>query len=168
MAKPLLAVDICNTLCDVNSILQKQLGPNPASFSIPHPQITLEFFRNNLWIFKVAEPLPGAVEGLRYIAKHCNIVYLSARPEWSRQITLDWLKKWGFPDSRLILTQDKLAKAVALGVCAAIDDAPHEIKSLHRYCPVYVPAQPYNRNYENRFEWADMSTLQILQINQER
>ncbi len=155
MANGLLAVDICNTLADVNSQIAKALGPNPNPSVYFHPGVYPGFFEENPWVYKKAPPISGAAEVLQHLNQYWDIVYLTARPEWAKAITADWLKKWGFPTCEIVCTKNKGAEAKSLSVAMAIEDAPHEIKALEKAkIPVLVHAQPYNYGLGvTRFSW---------------
>jgi len=155
LVKRLLAVDICNTLADINEQIAKALGPNPNPSNYIHPGTSIEFFENNSWVFQKALPFDGAAEGVQYLSKSWEIIYLTARPEWARQITNHWLTKWGFPSGSLITTNEKAIQAQLLGISMAVEDAPHEILSLQKAgIPVMVHTQPYNNGLGNyRFSW---------------
>ncbi len=155
MPQTLLAVDICNTLADVNTELKKVFGanPNPSIYFIPG--VTKEFIRNNTWIFKKATPYKGAAYILNLLSRKFEIVYITARPIEARYITLEWLERNGFPQREVIFTNRKPEVAKALRVTAAIEDAPHEIDGyMEAGIPVFVKRQPYNLNYQNVFDWA--------------
>lgn len=149
------AVDICNTIADVNAVLERLLGRKPDASSYYHPGLAPDFFRRHAEeVFGAALPLPGAVEGVRALAKWYRIIYLTARPEEARQVTLEWLRYWGFPEGELVMTRDKVRAAGELGVDLAIDDAPHELAALRRAVPVVLAKkQPYNAGLAPAFEW---------------
>lgn len=153
--KPRVAVDICNTIADVNDRLKVFLGERPDPESYDYPGATPEFFKEHaVEIFGGAPPLPGALEGVRLLAVNHEIIYLTARPEWARDITRKWLEYWGFPEGRLVMTGNKAEAALELGVLIALDDAPHEIRALQNVVPaVLVKRQPYNRGLGLRFDW---------------
>lgn len=157
----LIAFDICNTLADVNYMLEKGLGPTPNPSQYFHPLATKEFFEENKWVFTNAPVISGAVEGVKRLTRIGNVVYLTARPQWANKITEEWLARHGFPKGRIIHSNNKAEVAMALGISLAIDDAPHEILSLSKACPVLVPAQPYNVGLPGRFSW-DKSTKACL------
>lgn len=150
-----IAVDLCNTLADVVAELEKLLGPNPDPSHYQMPGATAEFFERHPEIFSGALPFPGAVETLHRIASQGEIIYLSARPKWAREIFEEWLARWGFPSGKLVLTDRKAEVARGMGIVLAIDDAPHEIERYRAAgIPVLVKAQPYNLGYPGRFEWS--------------
>ncbi|MGI9951423.1 hypothetical protein V3F56_03590 [Moorellaceae bacterium AZ2] len=151
----LAAIDICNTICGINPVLEKLLGRKPDPSVYDHPGLAPDFFTSNAAeVFGAALPLPGAVEGVKALARRYRIVYLTARPEEARQVTLEWMRYWGFPEGELVMTQDKARAARELGVDLAIDDAPHELQSLRRVVPVVLAKrQPYNTGLAPAFEW---------------
>jgi len=152
------AVDICNTIADVNAVLERLLGRKPDASSYLHPGLVPDFFRRHAEeVFGAALPLPGAVDGVRALAGQYRIVYLTARPEEAREVTLEWLRYWGFPEGELVMTQDKARAARELGVELAIDDAPHELAVLQKAVPVVLAKrQPYNAGLAPSFEWTAM------------
>lgn len=152
--RPLYAIDICNTLADVNRVLQQALGPRSDASQYSFPGATREFFENNSWVFSRAPVLPGAVKGVYELASVGSILYLTARPEWAREITRVWLTKNGFPPGEIICTDSKADVVRQFNVTLAVDDAPHEIEALASFCPVMVYAQSYNTGYTARFRWA--------------
>ena len=50
------------------------------------------------------EPIPFAAEVLQKWSKHCQLVYLTGRTENTRELTLDQLRKFGFPTDNTRLT----------------------------------------------------------------
>lgn len=153
----LIAIDICNTLADVNKELEKAIGHNPIPSSYYHPKLTDNFFKKNLWVFTQAKAIEHSLEVLKKLSKNNKLIYITARPIEAKAVTIGWLKNNGYPDGEVIFTNNKAAIAKQLGVQLAIDDAPHEIES---YCKagieVLVKQQPYNIQYPNRFEWAEI------------
>lgn len=157
--RPLIAIDICNTLADVIKVLEEALGPRPDASRYEVPGATKQFFRDNPWVFARAPVIAGAKEGVELLANAGNIIYLTARPDWAKSITRDWLQQNGFPEAPIITTTQKAAVARQLNVDLAVDDAPHEIETLSRYCPVLVHARPYNTGYPGRFTWDSQNLL---------
>jgi len=49
------------------------------------------------------EPIPFAAEVLQKWSKHCQLVYLTGRTENTRELTLDQLRKFGFPTDNIQL-----------------------------------------------------------------
>jgi hypothetical protein len=54
------------------------------------------------------EPIPFAAEVLRTWSKHCRLVYLTGRTENTRELTLDQLRKFGFPTDNIQLVMFNL------------------------------------------------------------
>jgi 5'(3')-deoxyribonucleotidase len=151
-----IAVDICNTLADVIKELNRRLGANPDPSIYFHPALKgkKNFFKENLDIFKVAQPIGNSAEKLRELAKNNNIVYITARPEVSREVTIKWLEEHNYPKADIYFTNNKVEIAKKLGVDLAIDDAPREIKEYRKAgYDVLVKKQSYNEEFGNLFDW---------------
>ena len=150
----LIAVDICNTLADVNEVLEKAIGHNPIPSSYYHPNLPDNYFKENLWVFAHANPIEYSKEVLYKLSQKNKIIYITARPIEAKAITIDWMNRFGYPGGKIIFERNKAAIAKEIGVDLAIDDAPHEIESYIRAgIGVLVKQQPYNIKYSNRFEW---------------
>lgn len=54
-------------------------------------------------LMKLNEPIPLAANVLQTWSKHCILVYLTGRPETTRDLTLDELEKFGFPTDNVQL-----------------------------------------------------------------
>ena len=54
-------------------------------------------------LMKLNEPIPLAANVLQTWRKHCILVYLTGRPETTRDLTLDELEKFGFPTDNVQL-----------------------------------------------------------------
>lgn len=68
------------------------------------------------------KPLPGAIDGLRELAKHGCIALVTARLPRARQTTVQWLEKHGVPDHDLHFVRH-FEKHVSLrGFSAVIED----------------------------------------------
>lgn len=160
MNKPIIVIDICNTLARINEEVERILGVNPFPNNYLHPKITPHFFENHAEIFTRCVPLSDARNGVMFLAKYFQIVYLTARPECTREINPVWLKRWGFPLAPIVITRDKLAVVRKIGAVFAIDDAPHEIEALMKAVPVLVPAKKYNYKMGTaRFVWRDIEEV---------
>ncbi|MBE5965342.1 MAG: hypothetical protein E7252_10580 [Lachnospira sp.] len=157
--RPKVAVDICNTLADINKIL-KSLGYDTESYGgVPN-----DFFENNLWVFSEAEPIKYSKECLCKLAESCDIVYLTARPKVAESVTREWLLKNGFPYGELVFSANK-AKDFKENQCIfAIDDAPFEVENYRKSdCLVMVPKQPYNNTLGDVFKWEEWAN--VLQVS---
>lgn len=151
--KPILAVDICNTIADINgTLLGFMPGLNVTKY--PIPGITNKTFEENPWIFTKAKPIEGAIEGLNYLANHWHIIYLTARPKWAIGITKRWLEKHGFPMAEVISSDNKAGEIKKRGIAVAIDDAPKEIITMRKLIPVYIHRKIYNEDIAGiKFSW---------------
>ncbi|SHH67666.1 HAD superfamily, subfamily IIIB (Acid phosphatase) [Clostridium collagenovorans DSM 3089] len=59
----------------------------------------------------------GSVECLNELHEHFNIIYIGARPEQMKEVTLEWLIRTGFPNGQIYLSEkqeDRLKIANAL------------------------------------------------------
>ena len=168
----IVAVDIRNTLADVNSELERFFGERRREgeyrgLSFAPDQ---EWFKNNLWIFDRAKALKGSVKMLHNISLRDEVVYVTARPEEAHQVTKRWLERNGYPEGEILHSTKKVGKgaiASAIGAAWAIDDVPEEVRDYARHgIPCFVVAQDYNRECRNRFRWGerrlDMELLRLL------
>lgn len=158
-----VAVDLCNTVAAVNEAIADCLGLGSKwrwkKYSLAPAGIRDEeaWFRAHPEVFAEALPLPGAAEVLGRVASAgWKIVYLSARPPWARGMSLEWLKKHGFPRGELVLTRDKAEACRRLGIRIVVEDAPHEVRSLRRVAQVAVIGQPYNGS---RLGWPEVEQI---------
>lgn len=102
------------------------------------------------------EPLPGAVEALRLLAKaqqkrKLQITWLTTRPgvtaSWQSR---DWLELYGFPAATICICPHSVSKGVmagALELDAFVDDYSENIHAVGLHAPRcrrYLFAQPWN------------------------
>jgi hypothetical protein len=59
-------------------------------------------------LFKLHEPIPFSAEVLQAWTNHCRLIYLTGRPETTRNLTSDELEKFGFPTSNTQLVMFSL------------------------------------------------------------
>lgn len=154
--RKVILVDICNTLADVNSEINKVTGTLRPEGLYFHPAVCQVWFASHLDVFRNCKPINYAVEGLNKLAETFNIVYATARPEEAKKITECWLKKNGFPQGILEFSAYKPRLVEKYEVEFAIEDAPHEINQYQvAGLPVRVYAQDYNITFINRFTWKE-------------
>lgn len=144
-----IGVDVCNTIADVNECIRQALNLPDACFKeygLGKYGIDEGWFLSHLEVFAEAKPLPGAVEALDILVSGgVEIYYVTARPEKARGITVEWLKRWGFPEARLIMTREKDKAARGLSLDLVVEDAPPEIEKLKKArVNTKVYRQPYN------------------------
>jgi len=151
----IIFVDICNTLCDINSELEKRgcrtdIYPSPISEKI---------FNDGL--FASAEPIQPVIDLVKQLsAQGYKIIYITARSIDFDNITKTWLKKYNLPEGTILHTfgdrkgevaQSHINIKNALGetmeVVGAIEDSPAEIRSYVETFPgikIYIPDWEYN------------------------
>lgn len=153
MSRPLIAVDICNTIADINRELEKYFNvKTDKKYEVE--QATKEWFDENKWIYLVANPIEWSSEMLNVLAEVYDIVYLTARPESVFNETRRWLTRHGYPDGMLISSTNKAKTYKELGCCLAIDDSPKELDNyLANGCNVIAFRKPYNSQYADRLDW---------------
>ncbi len=155
----IIAVDICNTLADVEKELKVRLGRKPDLTQYFHPGLAGKpnYFKEHLDIFLNARPLDDSVKVLRELSNKNVIVYITARPKVAEFVTRLWLRKNNYPSGKLFFSKNKSTLAKQLNVDIAIDDAPSEIDSYIKNGFVTLTVkQPYNIGLPNRFNWTDM------------
>ena len=101
-----------------------------------------EFYRD-------LQPLPNASAALRLLADADEIVYVSARPEITADVTIEWLDRHLFPVGALrVGVSDKVPAARAAGCQIAIEDSLENAQALATRLglPVYLVDQPWNQS----------------------
>lgn len=149
-----VAVDLCNTIAQINREIEKRFGPRPDPLQLHHPVAAKPGFWHTFEaqkIFEEARPYPGAREAVWEIYSRFGVIYLTSRPDWAHQTSRQWLEKNGFPRAPIVCTGDKKTSARKYGVSAAIEDSPRQIEALMPLVPVLVPAREYNACYPGRF-----------------
>ncbi|NYE57205.1 HAD family hydrolase [Carboxydothermus ferrireducens] len=138
-------VDICNSIADVNSELQKRgvdttVYPSKVNFG------TEEWLK----VFAEALPFPGSAEAIQKLAEDFEVVYITSRPKIATFVTLRWLKLWGFPEGELLIgVKDKARYAKIFNPVFALEDDPKIAKAYTELrVPVIVKKQPYNCSLE--------------------
>lgn len=150
--KKVVLVDICNTLADVNAQIDLVTGVSRPEGIYYHPAVTKGFFEEHLEIFSNARVIDGAVEFVNRLAASYEVMYFTARPECSRDVTVEWLNVNGFPAAPVVFTVDKVTSCKKMDVAFAVDDAPAEVHAYNRagiLC--LVPAWDYNKDLPGRF-----------------
>lgn len=160
-----IAIDICNTIADINGELDKRLGHSSNPYQYFHSALSDKpfYFEKNLDIFLMAKPIGNSVEILRELSIHNTIMYITARPKISEFVTRLWLKNNGYPLSKIYFTNNKVEISFKLDIDLAIDDSPFE---LERYISagieVLTKEQTYNIGLPNRFNWEDVTVNKLL------
>jgi hypothetical protein len=148
MKKKVFFVDICNTIANVNEQLNL-LGFQTSVYPAPIPA---EVFTEEL--FRQAKPMQTVVNLVkRLVGQGYSLVYLTARPEGVREVTLEWLRAYDLPVGPLVHTSGRLKGEMALElvhvdwIAGAIEDSPHEIESYAQAIPgirLMVPDWQHN------------------------
>lgn len=155
-----VGVDLCNTIADVNAEIKKVLGLREdhvfREYGLEGTGIKDKeadgWFKKHPEVFAEAVPLPGSVKALGLLAvRGADIYYVTSRPAWAREITERWLRKWGFPEGKLVVEADKARVYKSRGLGLFFEDVPEEIERLQRVgANVVAVAQPYNTGV---FRW---------------
>jgi hypothetical protein len=144
----------------------------------PKPVDRWDWFRNyeggerawrNLWRhierhpgwFTELTPEPFALAGVLALRDlGIDLAFITARPLWSRQATLDWFEKHGMSDLPVYFTKDKHTVPMELYV----DDHVDHVRALHENDKrALLMLQPWNeqewRDDENLFAIEDLLAL---------
>lgn len=149
MSKKLIAVDLCNTISNVNAQLVKydvDFGLYPGNF----PE---GFWSSSegLRIFSKADPMDGAIKAVGFLQNYFqgDVVYVTKRPPESKFVTRRWLEVHGFPDGDLVFCDDKVPFFKNSNLCAVMEDDPVLVKQAHD-CGnlVFMHLWPYNQHVE--------------------
>lgn len=148
MTVPLIAVDICNTLADVNGQISSLAGGRKQrdhygleDLGYLQPQ---RFFEEHPELFSRARPIPDSLRVMRELAKTFRMAYVSARPKWAMERTMEWLQIHQLPPGPLFLVRNKATVMRKLRPLFVIEDSPEEAARITPICPVLMIAQPYN------------------------
>lgn len=109
-------------------------------------------------------PYPHALEVLGQLYQNHKISFITARPMFCKDITIQWLNQHHIGYHDLIFTEDKLAKCQELNVDLLIDDAPHYAEEFVLCNKPYVLYdQPYNRHVEHELILRARSWMEVQQ-----
>jgi hypothetical protein len=88
-------------------------------------------------------PIPKGITLAKTLARWCDLVWVTGRPEWTRALTLRWLAAQGLPTTEQVMypaTERRPTREVKLGQIRAIgagrrialivDDDPRVVASL--------------------------------------
>lgn len=152
-----IAVDLCNTVCDVNSSLEHIFSARRKQGSMYIEGVTETFFKENPDFFLYPKVFPYAVEVLQMLSMQFDIIYLTARPPEARSATIQFLIRHGFPRGELIHSESKADIFLSRKMSFAFDDAPQEIaRYTEKNIPVFVKKWDYNEGLGIRFEWEEL------------
>lgn len=92
-----------------------------------------------------SEPFPMAVEILQELYQRHRISIITSRPEYFREVTMNWLRHHAVDYQRIVFTEDKLRECINSNVDVLIDDGPHYAEQFSSEGkPVILYEQPYN------------------------
>lgn len=143
----MIAVDICNTLADINSAVRRIVGP----FKHYPAPIPAGFWTSpeGLRVFRDAQPMGDAARVLNGLARQLGgVTYVTSRPKKAEFITRRWLKENVFPRGKIIFCerQEKAAVYASLNPRLIAEDDPEVVTALAGLgIPVLVPQWDYNR-----------------------
>lgn len=150
--------DIDNTIADTCSVIEGIFGPMPNPLDLFHPNTPFLFWfipnKKAKAIFSSAKPIPFARESLSILAKNQEIIYLTARPKWSKSLTKHWLRKNKFPPGKIIHSFQKNNYVSKNSI--VLEDDPKQIKKIKKIAQVYVHKRTWNKDLENTFVWRDV------------
>lgn len=157
-----ICIDICGTIADVRqSIVDIAYGgidPSPDEYYLP---IMGGWDGDLIYpIFREAKPIEGARESLyTLIEMGHELVYLTARPKIAEEVTLEWLKKYDFPNIPLHMHKDKLSFMIHHQYDLLVDDSPNEIMSVTGIKEFITHKRRYNKHLPNRYTWDEIIPL---------
>jgi len=146
----LIAIDICNTIADVNSAIANRFSLSFEKYPLPVPD---EFWMSEKGtdVFKKVLPIEGAAEVVSDVSELLGgVVYVTTRPKKIEFVTRQWLKKHGFPKGSVIFCSRKEKPLIysILQPSIIAEDDPEVIVELQKLdvSPVLVYQWPYNRH----------------------
>jgi len=150
----IMAVDVCNTISNINSQLEKY----NADHEIYPTKFPEGFWSHGegLYLFAKAEPMPGAAKAINYLKNlyKCKIIYVTKRPPEARFITLHWLKDYGFPPGRIVFCEDKPSLLIKkIKPLVVLEDDPFTVKQItakNNRTLVFMQIWPYNQHLKGR------------------
>lgn len=170
--KKVLIFDMDNVICNLQdmwlSLYNKKYNDNVKKKDILSYDIhkycryghAIYEFVNNSEIFRMLQPIPGAVESLKYLIKKGHKVRIcSAAQENQIEGKLDWLQKYlpEIPQEDIIFSFDK---SIVDGDFM-FDDAPHNLYNSSCLVPVLFD-QPWNqkiKDFIRVYNWQDIIKL---------
>lgn len=159
--KPVLVLDIDNTLCDYMGLFLPFLASRGMVFSLD--QVTENmgplgvpdeaFDEFGYCCLRQLELFPGTLEALQELRNTFDLFLVTARPPQREPETRDWLEAQ-FPPGffrQLIFSQDKGKVCRHLKAFALVED---QVKFLRQFSRSYAYARPWNTSWTGaRGEW---------------
>jgi uncharacterized protein len=109
-----------------------------------------------------SDPYPDVVDVLASLYSNHTISFITARPEFYREITLKWLDHYQINYHHISFVENKLGECQKLEVDILIDDAPHYAEEFVASAKPYILYdQPYNRHINHELVFRAASWLDI-------
>ena len=129
-----------------------------SNWEVPRLNLLFHYVEND-YDFWVNLPMLNGPEKLDFKFDY----YITSIPAPMKQARIEWLKKNGYPDKPVIVTNDKLTACKQLGVDLHIDDKHSTVIQLNSNgvdCLKYIP---YNMKEEpTPYDFHDFHLLKIL------
>lgn len=153
-----VAVDLCNTVCNVNQMLEDVLNVRRKTGEYRMKNLPENVFLKNPELFLLPSVFDWAAESLQLISQKYSIVYITARPESARDVSKQYLAKNGFPAGEVIFSARKVEVCKDMGnVVCAFEDEPDTIRSyIDAGIPVFSKMWDYNVNLGINFQWNNL------------
>lgn len=92
----------------------------------------LRDFVDDIEFYRSLVPVNRAAWGVRQLAvSFDNIFYVTHRPPATRNITVEWLERWSFPEYDIVIPRgSKLVSARRLGITHFVDDKPATVTEM--------------------------------------
>lgn len=109
-------------------------------------------------------PIDGAFTACNLLLRNgFPIVFLTSRPSSHKEITIEWLSKWGFPVAPLYCTGGSEGKKLMmknLDVVALIDDRPEDLLAARDMgLSTFIVDRPWNRDLPGLYRCFDWTHI---------
>jgi len=109
-----------------------------------------------LWLI---QPFPGAVEGLRQLAKRYTLHFATSRMPKARRVTVEWLENHGLPSHDLHFLKHREKHASLRPFSAAVEDDYDQAKAFATDggTPCFLVRHPWNqtKHATEGIQWVD-------------
>lgn len=124
-----------------------------------------EWWKERDWLWAIAEPVKGAIGGLRSLRQEGFFVeIITHKPQWARAQTTRWLGKWRPTFDRLTILDPDMPKSRFTEARVLIDDKPancDDFLDAGRQAALFF--RPHNRLdadfYHTLYNWQDILTF---------
>ncbi len=122
------------------------------------------FAKYGVDIHRESLPYPNALQNLEEMYRRHKVSFITARPEFCQDVTVEWFKYYNVNYHHLSFTEDKLAECQALGIDVLIDDAPHYAEQfVQSNQPFILYDQPYNRHIHHELIYRARNWMEVMQ-----